>query len=330
LPSARDVGTVEHISIPRRWGVRRAHLTIRLRVNAIALCLLLLPGFLVPARISGVRETTIGPASSGSWNSNVSCSATIVTISGILGPAYPSQSLQGSQYQTNGSAGGIHDKRALSPPCNIINANGQTVSAFVQVNNVTLQNYFYETRDCSTAYQPINGGGAYGETVCDSTGDDYESVSSSAFVHLEVDQDWMAKGYCGPVSNNCNNNTIAHVPLPCTIPAPCASSVRIDIQGFVYWDPEGHWEIHPVTAWKPATGSSNGGSSGGSGGSHGGSGGSNGTCSSCLGLPLLSSYLWLLVLGGGLGFLCLLSFFTLRARAKLRQARRRLGKQDET
>jgi hypothetical protein len=273
--------------------------------------------------MSGVRENMLGPTSGASWNKNVSCSATVVMVSAILGSGYPSQSLQGSQYQTYASAGGVPDKRALSPPCSITNVVGQSVSAFVEVDNVTLQNYFYETRDCSAAYQPVNGGAAYGKTICDSTGDVYESVSSSAFVHVEVDQDWMAKGYCGPGSNGCDNNTIAHVPLRCTIPAPCGSSVRVNVQGFVWWDPEGHWEIHPLTAWEPATGSPSGGSNGGSG-----SGGSNGTCSSCSNPSLFSSYLWLVILGAA-GFVGLLGFFTLRTRAKLRQAKRRLGKQDE-
>ena len=301
----------------------------RLRLGAVALCLLLFLGWLGPPRTSGVVGNKLSPISVASWNQSVYCSATIVTIPTILGSAYPSQSLQGSQYQTSGSAGGVPYKRALSPPCSIANAYGQTVSAFVQIDNLTLQNYFYETRDCSSAYDSINGGGPFGETMCDSTGDVYESASSSALVHVEIDQDWMVKGNCGPASSNCNNNTIAQVPMPCTIPAPCASNVRINIQGFVYWDPEGHWEIHPLTAWEPTTGGPTGGSNGGSGGSSNGSGGSNGGCSFCLGLPSLSSSIWLLILGGTLGLLGSLGLVTARARARLGRARHRLG-QDET
>ena len=300
----------------------------RLRVGAVALCLLLLLGWLGPARTSGVLENKLSPTSVASWNQSVSCSATIVTISTVLGSAYPSQSLQGSQYQINGSAGGVPYKRALSPPCSLANVNGQTVSTFVEVDNLTLQNYFYETRDCSANYWPINGGGPFGETMCDSTGDVYESVSYNGFVHVEIDQDWMVKGYCGPATNNCNNNTIARVPMPCTIPVPCASNARINIQGFVYWDPEGQWEIHPFTAWEPATGGSNGGSNGGSGGSNNGSGGSNGACSFCLGLPPLSFSLWLLILGGSVGLLGPLGLVTARARARLRHAKQRLTKNE--
>src|SRR5881397_89199 len=125
-----------------------------------------------------------------------------------------------------------------------------------------------------------------------------------------------------------NNNTIAQVPMPCTIPIPCASNVRINIQGFVYWDPEGQWEIHPFTAWELATGGSNGGSNGGSGGSNNGSGGSNGACSFCLGLPPLSFSFWLLILGGSVGLLGSLGLVTARARAKLRHAKERLRKNE--
>src|SRR5207249_10003568 len=52
-----------------------------------------------------------------SWNPNVSCSPSSVTVADILGSAYPAQALAGSQYQVNSTDGGIPDKRALSPPC---------------------------------------------------------------------------------------------------------------------------------------------------------------------------------------------------------------------
>ncbi|TMI51027.1 PKD domain-containing protein [Candidatus Bathyarchaeota archaeon] len=55
----------------------------------------------------------------------------------------------------------------------------------------------------------------------------------------------MAKGYCGPVSTVCNNSTIAQY--------ASNGAVSLDVQGFVYWDPEApnpHWEIHPITGWR--------------------------------------------------------------------------------
>ena len=186
------------------------------------------------------------------WNPNVSCSASLVAIQNILGSAYPSQSLSGSPYQTSSTAGGVPNKRALSPPCAITNASGQTVPSFVEVDGVTLHNYFYETRDCATAYNSVNGGSPYsnGQSFCDSTGNVFAVGSSSGYVHIEIDRDWMAKGYAGPSTAYDNNNTIAQVKLPCTISSPCTSTVPIDVQGFVYWDPEGHWELHPLTAWR--------------------------------------------------------------------------------
>src|SRR5256714_2861329 len=41
-----------------------------------------------------------------SWNPHVSCSADLVTIDDMLGPAYPPQTLNATRYQTNSTAGG--------------------------------------------------------------------------------------------------------------------------------------------------------------------------------------------------------------------------------
>jgi PKD repeat protein len=194
--------------------------------------------------------------SSTSWNPNVVCSPSIVAMPDILGSSYPSQSLSGSPWQTGPTSGGIPNKRALSPSCTLTGMNGQAVSAFVQVNNVSLSNYFYETRDCSTSFNPANYGGASypgGQTMCDSTGDLHEvRASSGAYIHGEIDQDWMVQGWAGPRTAYASNNSIAQVSYPCTISVPCSGAVPIDIQGFVYWDPEGHWELHPLTAWRIA------------------------------------------------------------------------------
>ena len=197
-------------------------------------------------------QTINSPAGVASWNPNVSCSATLVTIQNILGTAYPNQALAGSPYQTSRTTGGIPSKRALSPPCTITNIKGKTLSSLVEIDNVSLHNYLYETRDCSTTYNSINGGGLYpnGETLCDSTGNIYSVGTSSGYVHVEFDRDWMAAGHAGPSTTYDNNDTIAHVKLPCTISAPCSSTVSIDVQGLVYWDPEGHWELHPFTSWR--------------------------------------------------------------------------------
>src|SRR5947199_5646170 len=94
-----------------------------------------------------------------SWNPNVSCSPSLVTVPTILGSAYPAQSLAGSQYQVNGTDGGIPDKRALSPPCTIRNKHNTVVSTFVEVDGVYLYDYLFDSGDCSKGFKKINGGG---------------------------------------------------------------------------------------------------------------------------------------------------------------------------
>jgi hypothetical protein len=66
-----------------------------------------------------------------------------------------------------------------------------------------------------------------------------------------------------------------------------------------------------------------GGSSGGSGGSSGG--GSSGGCLLCNTLPVLSTSMWLLVIGGLLGLVGSLVLLTIRARANLARTRRRIN-----
>ena len=226
-------------------------------ISVLTIALAISASLFVTHLVSGA---TISQGNLASWNPNVSCAADSVTIQSVLGSAYPSQSLTGSPYQTSSASGGAPNKRALSPPCTITNTNRQTVSSFVQVSGVTLHNYFYETRDCATQYYSINGGGPFpnGETLCDSTGNIFAVGTSSGYIHIEIDRDWMAKGYAGPSTTYDNNNTIAQVKLPCTISSPCTSTVSIDVQGFVYWDPEGHWELHPLTAWRLSNGSTPG------------------------------------------------------------------------
>jgi len=60
-------------------------------------------------------------------------------------------------------------------------------------------------------------------------------------IHVEIDGTWFEAGVAPPL-------------LP-------PLGTRIDVQGFVYWDPDhvdrpGHsysgWELHPLAAWRPA------------------------------------------------------------------------------
>src|SRR5439155_537160 len=167
----------------------------------------------------------------GSWNPNVACVPSLTALSSILGSAYPSQSLAGSQWQTNSTAGGIPNKRALSSTCTLTNINGRSVPSYVDVDNVYLASTYTYSNDCTNRYDPVNGGGSYGgSTFCDSVGNIFSVDTTSGYLHIEFDQDWMAKGYCGPASNICNNSTIAQY--------ASNGAVSLDVQGFVYWDPE--------------------------------------------------------------------------------------------
>src|SRR5213080_3842713 len=103
--------------------------------------------------------------------------------------------------------------------------------------------------DCSTTYNSVNGGGPYpdrngdgkADTFCDDYGDIHSIGGGSTGIHIEFDQDSLAKGYCGPGHSPCDNATITQY--------FSTGSISLDVQGFVYWD-AGHWELHPFTAWK--------------------------------------------------------------------------------
>src|SRR5438094_9582076 len=95
----------------------------------------------VPVYLFVVSPTDAATSGLTSWNPNVACAADLVTIRDVLGPAYPSQTVNGSRYQTNSTAGGVPQERALSPPCTITNMTGQATSSFVQINGVSLYGY---------------------------------------------------------------------------------------------------------------------------------------------------------------------------------------------
>src|SRR5437667_12292446 len=62
------------------------------------------------------QTTVAASATLTSWNPNVSCSPSLVTVPDILGSGHPAQALAGSQYQVNPTHGGIPEMRALAPP----------------------------------------------------------------------------------------------------------------------------------------------------------------------------------------------------------------------
>src|SRR2546426_586380 len=179
-----------------------------------------------------------------SWNPHVSCSADLVTIRDVLGPAYPSQTVNGSRYQTNSTAGGIPQERALSPPCTITNRTGQVLSSFVQINGVSLYGYGVKTTDCSGWYSKQNGGGRYpgNQTFCTNAGQIITIGTKSGYMKLEIDRDWLGKGYCGVGVSYCDNATLGQY--------QSNGSISLDFQGFVFWEGPWHWELHPLTGWR--------------------------------------------------------------------------------
>jgi hypothetical protein len=147
------------------------------------------------------------------------------------------------------------------PECTITNLKGSSGQAsFVEIDGVKVS-ALKESGDCSANFDLINGGGPMGGTYCDYTFNAYDPsvnpsnctspLSSACYeiIHVEVDQDWQGAGFC---ATQCNPSSL--VSLISSNP-----NAVIDIQGFVYWDPEevtiqahsfSGWEIHPLTAWR--------------------------------------------------------------------------------
>src|SRR2546428_10530445 len=203
-----------------------------------------------PAHVGSPSPGTVGAFAVGSlpsWNPNVACAAALVGVRDVLGSAYPNQALIGSRYQTSSKAGGVPNKRQLLAPCTITNVTGQNVPSFVEIHGVYLNPYTFDSNDCSHGFAPINGGTVYpdGKLYCDNVGDILAVGTVSGKMHIEFDQDWLARGWCGSQTAWCNNVSAAeYVSL---------GSIALDVQGFVYWD-DTHWEVHPITAMRLSAG----------------------------------------------------------------------------
>lgn len=181
-----------------------------------------------------------------SWNPNVSCTPALITMQDILAPHYPGQDVNDTRYEmegiredTGGPLGGVPHKSDLDPPCTVTNVTGQTHPTLVQINDVYLSTWYVQDGECSDHFKGVNGGGPYPNgTLCDNQGEFLPMGSTVAFMQGEMDQDWLAAGFCGPAVASCDNVTIGDW--------VSAGTLSLDLQGFVYWDGE-NWELHPMT-----------------------------------------------------------------------------------
>ncbi len=197
----------------------------------------------------------------GSWNPYVSCSPVLTTIETVLGNVV---NTNGGADESGGGFPPIGDtdsaKRNLSPPCTV---NGQPT--YVEIRGVYIVDPPPIEEDCTTSYDPINGGGPYpgGVRQCDTThnlqtfgtptGGCTLAVKDSCMhrIHIEIDRDWKAAGQCG--SGTVCDDVAMH--------SITSESTLLDVQGFVFWD-QGHlsddwhafsgWELHPLTGWRLA------------------------------------------------------------------------------
>lgn len=232
---------------------------------------------LVHPTVPATGAITNAPTGPTSWNSKVTCTPTVVTIEQILGNN--TNSLGGAAENGSifnpGSTSAYGPANTMSwltasadtplgwvspgPSCTITNAQGQVVSAFVQINGVQ-RSYRSET-NYNTMFMAINGGGSYSTTRESDTSFDIltpgygpcASTNTTGCMHTisaGIDHDWKGAGYCG-LNTACDNNTL--------VSQTAAYKSLIDVQGFLVWNPSGvnssdhnfsGWELHPVTAWR--------------------------------------------------------------------------------
>ena len=237
--------------------------------GAILLAALAVSGVLFSAHFASA--TTITSGNLPSWNTHVTCQATLATVHQVIGNHFNSTS-EGA-LESGGPFGvlNVTEESSLHPPCMAPNVNGTIAPTFVEIHGISLTaNSIVEDGTqggkCGTNYSTANGGGPYpsGQRFCNSYGvfqdtseytgncETLDNPNPKICIRLEIDRDWMAAGFCG-AGTVCNNSTFDAL----------NPTQKIDVQGFVTWHPPsspGHgyssWELHPLTAWRISNGSS--------------------------------------------------------------------------
>jgi len=209
------------------------------------------------ASLVGTSRRTIAV---GSWNPSVGCSPTVTTVETIVGnvgvlrnstnpnsvgPDYNGGGFRLDGPLPRGSNPSIwpFSKRNLQPPCSV-----DGIPTFVEVHSVQVLSTpqpGIASYDCTTRFDSSNGGGPFPNgRDCDyvfNTGNASITTCPDCNFHRiysEIDHDWNASGVA---------------------PTPPPQAQMLDVQGFVFWDPENlnstqhsftGWEIHPITAWR--------------------------------------------------------------------------------
>ncbi len=212
---------------------------------------------------AGNTRTTERILGVGSWNPAVPCSPTLSTIETVIGTVTiqrtPNPNATGADYSGGGfkleenlTYGAnpsiwLFSKRALypfPPPLSSPCSTPSGIPAFVEIHSLTVSSL--AIADCGVSFDRSNGGEPFPNgSTCSTTFSLAGSSPSCPACYMHriygvIDRDWKAAGIA---------------------PASPAQGQTIDVQGFVYWNPQWvdqpwhsytGWELH-VVAWRVST-----------------------------------------------------------------------------
>jgi hypothetical protein len=168
------------------------------------------------------RAPAVASVRDVSWNPHVVCRATLTMLATVLGSQQ--SALGGATFNGGGFKPGFPNKRSTTPPCWV-----SGVPTLVELSRVMFVG--------TCAKIQVDGDWTCDVTDPSRTGKVPVDLN---FIHIEVDGNFIAKGWGPPIP-----------PL----------NTLVDIQGFVYWDPNhvttawhhhSGWELHSLTAWRLA------------------------------------------------------------------------------